>query len=343
MKKMKKILVGLMTATMLMSFAACSSSTDTADTSADTATTTTPAETTETTEVAEASYKIAIVKQLDHASMDEIADAVAAEVTALGGTYEIYSGQNDPTVLLQIGAQIISEGFDAIAPIGTLAAQQMVISAEDTETPVVYGAVSDPETAGLTDISYVTGTSDALNTEFMLDMMFAQNPDIETVALLYSTSQDNSIVPIAEAKEYLDAKGVAYIEKTGNTNDEIIAAVNSMLDQVQAAFTPTDNVVMAAELSIAELMADAGIAHYTGADSFVRNGAFTTAGVNYVDLGTKTAQMAFEILETGVVPEFHVMDGGIITVNTETAATLGADYSMFADMGEVVEVITTEE
>ena len=30
-------------------------------------------------------------------------------------------------------------------------------------------------------------------------------------------------------------------------------------------------------------------------------------------------------------------------VNTETAATLGLDYSLFADMGELVEVTTTAE
>ena len=39
------------------------------------------------------------------------------------------------------------------------------------------------------------------------------------------------------------------------------------------------------------------------------------------------------------------MDGGIITVNTETAALIGqqADYSCFDSMGTVVEVTTTED
>ena len=289
-------------------------------------------------------YKIAIVKTIDHPSMDEIANAVAAQLDAseVEVTYKHFSGQNDPSVLGPIGAQLIADEYDAIIPIGTLAAQLMTVAAEDSETPVVYAAVSDPETAGLTDISYVTGTSDALNTAFMMDMMFALNAEIETVGLLYSTSQDNSILPIADAKAYLDAKGIKYIEKTGNTNDEIIAATNSMLDQVDAVFTPTDNVVATAELAISEMMAEAGVPHYAGADSFVRNGAFATAGVSYGELGAKTADITLDILATGTVPTFHVMEGGIITVNTETAATLGADYSVFHDMaGELVEVITT--
>ena len=109
-------------------------------------------------------------------------------------------------------------------------------------------------------------------------------------------------------------------------------------------FTPTDNVIMAAEASVAEILNEAGIPHYTGADSFVLSGAFTTCGVNYTELGTKTAQIAVSILAGGQIGEFTVMDGGIITVNTETAAALNLDYSVFSSMANtIVEVVTAEE
>ena len=220
----------------------------------------------------------------------------------------------------------------------------MVATAEPTQTPVVYGTVSYPEVAKLTGIPYVTGTSDALNVELLLDMMLAQDPDIQTVGLLYSTSEVNSAPAIEDAKAYLDSKGIGYLEKTGNTSDEIIAAVSSMTGQVDAVFTPTDNVVQAAELAIAPTLADAGIPHYAGADSFVRNGAFATCGVNYTDLGSQTADLAVEVLTTGQIPEYVTVAGDIITVNTETAAALGADYSKFADMGsQLVEVQTTQD
>ncbi len=133
---------------------------------------------------------------------------------------------------------------------------------------------------------------------------------------------------------------------TGNTNDEVIAAASALIaDGVDAVFTPTDNVIMAAELAIYEDLAEAGIPHYTGADSFVRNGAFATCGVNYTELGRETADLAYEAVIVGMegMEDYYLMDGGIITVNTETAETLGIDYSVFNDMGEVVEVTTTEE
>ena len=101
--------------------------------------------------------------------------------------------------------------------------------------------------------------------------------------------------------------------------------------------------VLGAAVSVT--LAAAGIPHYTGADSFVRNGAFTTCGVNYTQLGAKTADLAYQAITEGMdgLEDYYLMDGGIITVNTETAAALGIDYSVFANMGEVVEVTTTKD
>ncbi len=294
-------------------------------------------------------YKVAIVQQLDHASLDEIRVAIEAELEAKAAekgiaiTYKDFNGQNDATVLNQIGAQVVSDGYDAIIPIATLAATTMATATEDNQIPVIYAAISDPGEAQLTGIANVTGTSDALNTAFILDMMLAANPDIETVGLLYSNSEANSVTPIREAKEYLDSKGIAYLEKTGNTTDEILTAASAMVGRVQAVFTPTDNVVMAAASAVAEILNEAGIPHYTGADSFVTAGAFATCGVNYTELGTYTADMAVDILLGGAVPEYHVMDGGIITVNTDTAKTLGLDYGVFKDMAGTVKEVTTQE
>lgn len=359
MKKntLKKLMALGCAAALVLSMTACSGGADTAeDTSSETTEETTDGTTdaaeTETASQDAAEYNIAIVKQMDHASLDEIANAVTAELDALAAennvtiNYEVYSGQNDQTTLKQLGDQAIADGVDAIIPIATLAAQVMAVCAEDTQTPVVYAAISDPEAAEMTGIDYVTGTSDALNTELIMDMMLAADPEVQKVGLLYSLSETNSAKPIEEAKAYLDEKGIAYIEQTANTNDEVISAASILVaDGVDAIFTPTDNVIMAAELAIYEDLAAAGIPHYTGADSFVRNGAFATCGVNYTTLGTETADLAYTAITEGMdgLEDYYLSEGGIITVNTETAEALGIDYSVFADMGEIVEVQTTEE
>ena len=347
---MKKFIAVMTAAAMLTSLSACGASASTASSAAESTASSAAADSTTGSTADATTYKVAIVQQLDHASLDEIRTAIEAELDAKAAEkgitieYKDFNGQNDATTLNQIGTQVVSDGYDAVIPIATLAAQCMTTACESTKTPVIYAAISDPAAADLTDIDYVTGTSDALNTQSIMDMIFAVQPEAKTIGLLYSNSEANSTTPIAEAKAYLDAKGIAYVEKTGNTNDEIMTAANALVGQVDAVFTPTDNVVMAAAAAVSETLTNAGIPFYTGADSFVTAGAFATCGVNYTELGTYTADMALDILETGTVPEYHVMDGGIITVNTETAAALDLDYSAFNDLaGTVVEVETTAE
>ena len=297
-------------------------------------------------------YKIAVVKQMDHASLDEIANAITArldEIAAEEGItieYDVSSGQNDQTVLRQLGDQAIADGVDAIIPIATTAAQVMAVCAEESQTPVVFAAISDPASADLTGIDYVTGTSDALDTNLIMEMMLTQNPNLSKVGLLYSLSETNSATPIADAKAYLEEKGIAYEEATANTNDEVISAAQSLIASgVDAIFTPTDNIIMSAELAIYEDLIAAGIPHYTGADSFVRSGAFATCGVNYTQLGAQTAELAYQAVTEGMdgMEDFYQVTGGIITVNSETAAALGVDPAVFADLGEVVTVETTAE
>ena len=280
--------------------------------------------------------KVAIVQQLDHSSLDEIRTAIEAELTAAGIEFKAFNGQNDASMLNQIGAQVVSDNFDAIIPIATLAAQCMVTAADGYNIPIIYAACSDPESAGLTGMNNVTGTSDALNTRFIIDMMLAADPDITCVGLLYSNSEINSETPIAEAKAYLDELGIEYLEKTGNAADEVVTAANALVGRCDAVFTPTDNVVMNVAGAVAEILNNAGIPHYTGADSFVSAGAFATCGVNYTELGTYTGKMAVDVLTSGEVLAFHVMDGGIITVNAETAAQLGLDISVFESMANTI-------
>ena len=337
---MHKLLTLALAGVMTLSLAACGSKTDNGGSDAQ-----------QESENGK-TYKVAVIKQLDHASLDEIANAITAELDRLAAgngvsiEYEVTSGQNDPTILKQLSDQAIADNVDAIVPIATSAAQIAALSAEDSKTPVVYAAISDPAAANLTGIDYVTGTSDALNTEFIMDMMFAQNPNVAKVGLLYSLSEPNSAQPITDAKAYLDAKGIVYVEQTANTNDEVVAAASALIaDGVDTVFTPTDNVIMAAELAIAEDFAKNGIPHYTGADSFVRNGAYATCGVNYTDLGTKTADLAYSAITEGMgsMEDYYLMDGGIITVNTDTASAMSLDYSCFDSMGTVVEVTTTKD
>ncbi len=305
-------------------------------------------------------YKVGIVQYVDDASLDQIEQAIEAELTAkgkeLGVTFDFsdytYNGQADSSTLNQIATDLVAEQVDIIVPIATPTAMIMQTATEDNQIPVVFSAVSDPLTAGLVEDlnapgANITGVSDAFNTDSLMDLMFAADPDIKTVGLLYNKSEDASTAAIAAAKAYCDKAGVSYIEKTGTNNDEVSLAADALVaSKVDAVFTPTDNTIMTAELAIYEKFTAAKIPHYAGADSFALNGAFCGFGVNYVDLGTATADMVVDVLVNGASPAttpVMTLNNGIATVNTDVAAELSLDYSMFADKCEAVKEIKTAE
>ena len=151
------------------------------------------------------------------------------------------------------------------------------------------------------------------------------------IGLLYDAGQDASTSAIEAAKKVLDEKGVKYREYTGTTVDEVSLAVDSAIaDGVDAIFTPTDNTIMTAELSIYEKLAEAKIPHFTGADSFALNGAFLGYGVDYANLGKETADMVYDILvnekEVASYP-VKTFDNGTATINTDICEALGLNFA----------------
>ncbi len=309
-------------------------------------------------------YKVGIVKFMDHASLDQIESSLQAELDVLGKelgvtfNYADYSanGQMDGTILQQIGAQMIANDVDVIVPIATPAVQAMLAAAEDTEIPILFSAVSDPIKDGIVaDLNApggkATGTSDALNTEMVMQLMLAANPDIQKVGLLYSKSESSSAKPVEEAKAYLAAKGIAVEEKTGTNTNEISSAVDALVAaKVDAIFTPTDNTVQSAELAIFEKLQDAKVPHYGGADSFALNGAFCGYGVDYVQLGQATAKMVADLLVNGADPAatpVQIMTAENAVINTETCAAIGMDLdqlkSAFSTLGINVIETTTKQ
>ncbi len=307
-------------------------------------------------------FKVGICNYVDDASLNQIVDNIQAQLEAIGAekgvTFEInYDNCNaDNSVMQQIIANFIADNVDLMVGIATPVAMNMQGMTEDNQIPVVFAAVTDPVGAELVASldapgGNITGTSDYLDTDAVMNLIFAANPDAQTVGLLYDVGQDASATPIAAAKAYLDAKGVAYKEYTGTNVSEVQLAANAAVaDQVDALFTPQDNTVMTAELSIYEALAEAGIPHYTGADSFALNGAFLGYGVDYANLGVETANMIAHILVDGASPaETPVMtfDNGTATVNTETCEAIGLDFDAvceaFAPYCTSIQSITTAE
>lgn len=369
--KLRNVFAMITAAAMTLSLAACSGQSTASSTSSASSDSSSSAasessvsseKSTASEESSGASYTIGICNYVDDASLNQIVENINARLAEIeseqGITINVkYDNCNaDANVMNQIIANFAADNVDLMVGVATPVAMAMQSATEDSKTPVVFAAVSDPVGAGLVASleepgSNVTGSSDNLDTNSVMNLIFAQNPDAKKIGLLYDVGQDSSTAAIEHAKAYLDDKGVEYVERTATTAEEVALAAQALVsDGVDAVFTPTDNTIMKAELAIYETFADAGIPHYTGADSFALNGAFLGYGVDYANLGRETADMIASILTEGKDPATTpviTFDNGTATVNTEICEKLGLDFDTvseaFAPYCTRVEEITTAE
>ena len=343
---MKKIIALVLALTLVFAFAACSGK-DGNETSAPTASSAPEAT------GAAVTYKVGICNYVDDASLNQIVDNIKAKLSSIESEKNVkfdiaYDNCNaDSNVLNQIVANFIADKVDLMVGVATPVAMAMQSATKNSDIPVVFSAVSDPLGAKLVSSlekpgKNITGTSDYLDTASIMNLVFAVNSGVKKMGLLYDLGQDSSTAAIKEAKAFLEEKGIEVIERTGTTVDEVVLAAQALVsDKVDAVFTPTDNTIMKAELSIYEIFAKAGIPHYTGADSFALNGAFLGYGVDYANLGEQTAEMIAEILVDKKSPAemaVRTFDNGTATVNTETCEALGLKFD---DVSEKIKPFCT--
>lgn len=296
----------------------------------------------------QADYTVGILQYTSHSSLDEIAAAIQSELEqqalAAGVTIrvELKNGQGDAATINDICKMFVSDKVDLIIPIATPAATAAAAAVQGTDIPLVYSAVTDPVAAQLAQSmeapgENMTGTSDYIDTAKILDLVLANNPDTNTLGLIYNLGETNSAATIEALRPVLEEKGIQAVESTVTTPGEVqMAAQNLVSKGVDAIFVPIDNTVASAMSVLADEAIKGGVPVYTAADSLVRDGGLATTGVNYTKLGELTAQMAVQVLqgeEPATMP-VQVLNDGIVTVNTTTAKALGIDPNVFDLTGE---------
>ncbi len=118
------------------------------------------------------SFKIGIVQLVEHTSLDQIREAIIAQLEAEGYkdgeniTIDYQNAQNEQSNLKTICQGFVADKVDVIVAITTPAAQ--VAMGETSDIPIIFSAVTDPVAAGVVkDLDNpggnITGTSDAVD------------------------------------------------------------------------------------------------------------------------------------------------------------------------------------
>ncbi len=278
--------------------------------------------------------KVGIIQMMDHTSLNTIKKAYDGEMKALGYNsknikYTFKNGQGNTNTLASIANEFQGEDLDCVVAIATPAAQAVAKLAN--KTPIIFSAVSDPVGAKLTSSltkpdKNMTGTSDEVQVNQIIDKALEVQPKLKTMGLLYNKGEANSVTNIKNVKAYLAKKGIKTTEATVTKVSEVQSAMNVLASKCDAVFSPNDNTVASA-MSVASKAANATkTPFYVGADSMVKDGGFLTVGIDYEELGKETARMCDKVLKGKKVSSLPVKvfkTNLNIYVNQKTLKTLG--------------------
>lgn len=259
--------------------------------------------------------KVAIVQYVEHTSLDTIKAAFDQEMEELGYVdgenveYIFRNAQGDNSIAASITQTFAAEEPDVIMAIATPVAQS-VASLSDT-TPIVFAAVTDPIASQLTSSlehpdKNITGTSDEIQVDLILDKAMEIDPDLKTLGVIYNKGETNSVTNIEKAKTYAQEHDLDIVEATVTNVNEVQSAIDVLASQCDAVFAPNDNTVASAMNVVGNACVKADIPLYVGADSMVQDGGFLSVGINYEELGRETARMVDQILKGTSVSDIPV-------------------------------------
>ena len=253
-------------------------------------------------------FKIGISQFAEHPALDDVRRGFEDELKSLGVEADITykNSQGDTGVAGVIAQKFVSDKSDLIFGIATVSAQAAKQSTD--KIPVLFSAVTDPVNSQLVKTmdkvgGNVTGTTDATPMEKQLELFKKINPEIKRIGIIYNTSESNSEIQVANAKE-IGAKLGLEIRAVGVNNiNDIPQAVNSLVSKVDGFYTITDNIVASAINLISMASNERGLVTVGAEEAHVKGGILLTDGLSYYELGRQTGRMAKEILVDGKKPE----------------------------------------
>ncbi len=313
MKKMMKLTALMLTAAMVMTGCGGGSAEDTAG--------------------SEATYKVGIVQQMEHAALDAATQGFQDKLTELLGgdvAFDYQNAQGEQTNCTTIATKFVADGVDLIMANATTALQSAYAATADI--PIVGTSVTDYVTAGVVDSNEapgrnVTGVSDLSSIDAQLDVLLQFCPEDAKVAIVYCSAEPNSIYQAGLAEEYLKSLNRDYAVYTVADSNEIQAVLTNAVSECDAVYIPTDNTLANNMEIVKNVTVPAGVPSFGGAEQMCAEGALATLSISYYDLGVKAGEMAYEILVNGADPaemsiEF-VSEGITPKYNPEIADALG--------------------
>ncbi len=278
---------------------------------------------------------VGIIQMADNGAFTDMREGFIDRMRELGYTEDkmtfVYrNALGDMTTLVANCEAALDEGIDVAVTIATPPTQAFCNM--DSGVPLFFISVSNPVGAGvITDMAHpdmnATGTSNAIPVDEMFKLSDTLTPGCKTYGLLYCLSEINSVSTAAQAKAYMDANGLNYVEATVTNVSEVQKEVDRLLEVVDAIFVPNDSVIQTAMSVVADSAAEMGVPVYGSSAVMVQSGAFATISIGDRQIGAITADMLDAYLQGTPIEEIPavVVDEFTMVINRATADMLGVE------------------
>ena len=280
-------------------------------------------------------HKVGIVQLVEHSSLDDANRGFVDGLKARGFeegknlTIDRQNAQADQSNLQNIVQRFISDKVDLICAIATPAVQSAANATKDI--PIVGTAVTDYVSAKVVKSNdapggNVTGTSDLTPIAEQIDLLMKLYPNAKTIGTIYSSSEVNSEIQVKAMKEYAESKGLTVRVATISTVNDIQQAAQSIVNEVDVFYEPTDNVIASAMPTLTSVTDPAGKGVICGYVGGVTAGALATKGIDYYKLGVQTGNMAADILEGKAKPSDMKIETAhdlVVVINKKNAEKIG--------------------
>lgn len=282
-------------------------------------------------------FYIGVNQLVEHAALDAsyqgFVDALkdAGYVDGENIKIDYQNAQGEQANANTIATKLVNDNNDLILAIATPSAQAMANATKDI--PILVTAVTDPFEAGLVASNdapggNVSGTSDLTPVKEQIELLKRLIPDVSKIAILYTSSEQNSKFQAEMAINEATALGIETVEATISNSNEIQQVVESLIGKVDAIYAPTDNTIAKAMPTVAMVANANSLPVICGEANMVESGGLATYGIDYYELGKLTGKQAVKIIEgkaniSEMPIEYLAAESCELTINEEVAKQLG--------------------
>ena len=290
-------------------------------------------------------FLIGITKIVEHLALDACEQGVIDGLEALGYRegieveYLRANPQGDMSVATTIAQNFKAQGVDLVVSITTPSTITVVQEFADTDTPVIYTAVTAPlaydiivsaDDPGLN--GNVTGVSDLIDVENDLRLLKALGPEIRRIGLIYNAGEPNAEELKDQTIAAAPGVGVEIVLAVATTSAEVQVAAQSLVGRVDAFFVTTDNTIVSAIDSVVAVAEAAGIPFLVADPTSLAFDPVIAAGFDYYALGQATSTVVKQVLE-GTPPSeiapiaYSDVEPEEVWLNLDAAAKIGLTFS----------------